>query len=196
VDAFLEKLASLLQKRQRKVIKKEGLRSAAVLVPFFEKEGQPYLLLTKRSDGVQRHRGEIAFPGGRSELQDAGLFETALRECREEIDLDPADVKLIGALDDHETVTGFCVSPFVGRIPYPYPFLLDPKEIKGLIEVPFQFLLDPENRRHRTIMFQDKPRNIFSYVYQDHDIWGATAEMIKGLVEIVLESSKEEHFER
>ena len=195
VDVFLERLAALLQKRQRKVIKKEGLRPAAVLVPFFEKEGRLYLLLTKRSDGVQRHRGEIAFPGGRSELQDAGLLETALRECREEIGLDPAAVKPFGALDDHETVTGFCVSPFVGLIPYPYPFLLDPKEIKGLIELPFAFFLNPDNGRHRTISFQGKPRTILSYVYQGHDIWGATAEMIEGLAGIVTESSKEDHFE-
>jgi 8-oxo-dGTP pyrophosphatase MutT (NUDIX family) len=187
VDDFLETLMTFLTKRSRKTICKENLHPAAVLVPFFEKEGERHLLLTRRSDGVQRHRGEIAFPGGRRESQDTDLFETALRECREEIGLDPAVVRKIGALDDLETVTGFCVSPFVGLIPYPYPFRLNPEEIKGLIEVPLQFLLNPENGRHRTILFREKPRDVFSYVYQGHDIWGATAAMIKGLVGIIRE---------
>lgn len=166
----------------------ERLRPAGVLVPFFEKEDALHLLLTKRSEGVQRHRGEIAFPGGRWETQDAGLFETALRECREEIGLDPAAVQPLGALDDHETVTGFCVSPFVGLIPHPYPFVLDPDEINGLIEVPFSFLLDPANCRPRTILYRGKPRTILSYPYGEYDIWGATAEIIKGLVRIADES--------
>ena len=183
------------------MIEKEGLLPAAVLVPFFEKEGALHLLLTKRSEGVQRHRGEIAFPGGRWEPHDPDLFGTALRECREEIGLEPAAVHPIGALDDHETVTAFCVSPFVGVIPYPYPFHLDLKEINGLIEVPFRFLIDPENCRHRTILYREKPRTIVSYLYQGHDIWGATAEIIQGLVNIVHEDchsdilpfSKERH---
>lgn len=189
-EIFLEKLSAALRNRPRKILASERLRPAAVLVPFFEKEGALHLLLTKRSEGVQRHRGEIAFPGGRWEPQDAGLFETALRECREEIGLDPQAVKPLGALDDHETVTGFCVSPFVGRIPYPYPFLLDPEEINGLIEVPFSFLLDPENRRSRTLLYRERPRTITSYLYGEHDIWGATAEIIKGLVRIADESRR------
>lgn len=180
-------MTASLRERPRKILEKETLRPAAVLVPLFEKNGELHVLLTRRSDGVQRHRGEIAFPGGRREPEDAGLFETALRECREEIGLDPAVVRPIGPLDDHETITGFCVSPFVGAIPYPYPFVADPKEISGLIEVPFQFLLDPENCRHRTILHQEKPRTIASYLYQGDDIWGATAEIIKGLTRIVSE---------
>jgi len=184
MEVFLENLSAALRSRTRKVLAGEHLRPAAVLVPFFEKEGALHLLLTRRSEGVQRHRGEIAFPGGGWEPGDAGLFETALRECREEIGLDPAVVKPLGALDDHETVTGFCVSPFVGLIPYPYPFVLDPEEINGLIEVPFSFLLDPKNRRSRTLLYRERPRTITSYLYGEHDIWGATAEIIKGLVRI------------
>jgi len=189
-EVFLENLSAALRKRPRKILAGERLRPAGVLVPFFEKEGALHLLLTKRSEGVQRHRGEIAFPGGRWEPQDGGLFETALRECREEIGLDPADVKPLGALDDHETVTGFCVSPFVGLIPHPYPFVLDPDEINGLIEVPFSFLLDPANCRPRTILYREKPRTIVAYPYGEHDIWGATAEIIRGLVRIVDESRR------
>lgn len=188
MEGFLKNLTASLALRARKTLGGGALRPAAVLVPFFEKAGEFYLLLTKRSDGVHRHRGEIAFPGGRCEPHDPGLLETALRECKEEIGLDPAVVGLIGPLDDQVTVTGFCVSPFVGAIPYPYSFLLDPAEVTELIEVPFEFLMDPENCRHRTILFRDEPRTIVSYVYLGHEIWGATAEIIQSLVRIVHET--------
>lgn len=190
VESFLENLKASLGRRSRRILHQESLRSAAVLVPFFQKEGEPFLLLTRRSGKIQRHPGEIAFPGGRREARDADLFETALRETREEIGLDSAAVRLIGPLDDHETVSGFCVSPFVAVIPHPYPFRLDPTEIDGLIEVPFRFLLDPDRCQRRTILFRGKPRTVISYLYGDNDIWGATAEIIRGLVGIFQEGDR------
>jgi len=189
VEPFWEPLRRSVQARPGEILKKPGLRPAAVLVPFFEKGGVPFLLLTKRSEGVQRHQGEIAFPGGCWEPTDSDLFETALRECQEEIGLAREAVAPIGRLDDHETVTGFSVAPFVSMISYPYPFRLDPREITALIEVPFSFLMDPENCRLRNILSREKRRTIRSYLYEGNDIWGATAEMIHRLVERIEESS-------
>lgn len=189
VERFWEVLKSSVKARPGEILSKPELRPAAVLVPFFDKEGVPYLLLTKRSEGVQRHQGEIAFPGGCWEPSDAGLFETALRECREEIGLERNAVTLIGRLDDHETVTGFSVAPFVSMISYPYPFRLDFREITELIEVPFSFLMNPENCRSRTMRFRGTERTVRSYLYNGNDIWGATAEMIYRLVARVQEGS-------
>ncbi len=182
IASFWELLKAAVQARPGQTLAKPALRPAGVLVPFFEKGGAPFLLLTRRSEGVQRHQGEIAFPGGCWEETDADLFETALRECEEEIGLHRNAVTLIGRLDDHETVTGFSVAPFVSRISYPYSFHLDRKEVTEIIEVPFSFLLNPENGRPRTILFRGKSRLIRSYLYEGNDIWGATAEMIHRLV--------------
>jgi 8-oxo-dGTP pyrophosphatase MutT (NUDIX family) len=189
VEPFWEILKASVRARPGEILAKPDLRPAAVLVPFFEKEGIPFLLLTKRSKGVQRHQGEIAFPGGCWEPSDSDLYETALRECREEIGLGPEAVTLIGRLDDHETVTGFSVAPFVSIIPYPYPFRIDSREITALIEVPFSFLMNPENCRLRNILFRGETRTIRSYLYNGNDIWGATAEMIHRLVERIEERS-------
>ncbi len=182
VESFWEILKISVQARPGHLLTQPGLRPAAVLVPFFEKEGAPFLLLTRRSEGVQRHQGEIAFPGGCWERTDSDLYQTALRECREEIGLHPDAVTLVGRLDDHETVTGFSVAPFVSTIRYPYPFRLDRDEIAELVEVPFSFLMNPENGRRRTIPFGGRSRTIRSYLYEGNEIWGATAEMIHRLV--------------
>lgn len=185
VQTLLENVKRALKGRPPRRLENAALRPAAVLVPLFEREGEPYLLLTRRSEEVQRHRGQIAFPGGCWEPGDPDLFETALRECEEEIGLDRGLVERIGALDDHETVTGFRISPFVGIIPHPYPFRLDPREIQGLIEVPLSFLAPPDRPQRRTVSFQGRPRSIVSYVYDGREIWGATAEMIEELVRLV-----------
>lgn len=185
--SFWELLRASVQERSGQVLTKPNLRPAAVLFPFFEKESVPYLLLTRRSEGVQRHQGEIALPGGCREEIDADLFETALRECQEEIGLDRDAVTLIGRLDDHETVTGFSVTPFVSRIRYPYPFQLDLREVTELIEVPFSFLMDPDHGCERTILLRGQSRTIRSYLYKGNDIWGATAEMIYRLVSRIQE---------
>jgi 8-oxo-dGTP pyrophosphatase MutT (NUDIX family) len=190
VDTLLEDVRRALEGRTPRRLENPALRPAGVLVPFFEKYGEPYLLLTRRSEGVQRHQGQIAFPGGCWEPEDSDLFETALRECEEEIGLSRRSVERIGALDDHETVTGFRVSPFVGVIPHPYPFRPDPREIQDLIEVPLSFLMAPESLQRRTISFQGKSRSIVAFPYGEHDIWGATAEMIEGLVGLIRNTAR------
>lgn len=182
LETFWDLLKVSVQIREALVLRKPELRSAAVLIPFFEKEGVPFLLLTRRSEGVQRHQGEIAFPGGCREPSDADLFETALRECDEEIGLAREAVARIGRVDDHETVSGFSVAPFVVRISYPYLFRLDHREVTALIEVPFHFFMNPRHCRQRTFLFRGKNRTVRSYLYEGNDIWGATAEIIHGLV--------------
>ncbi|MDC4226518.1 MAG: CoA pyrophosphatase [Candidatus Manganitrophus sp.] len=155
MEPFWDILKWSVQARPGYISQEAGTAARCGIGPFLRKGRDPLIsCLTKRSEGVQRHQGEIAFPGGCWEPVDSDLFETALRECREEIGLGRNAVTLIGRLDDHETVTGFSVAPFVSIISYPYPFRLDFREITALIEVPFSFLTNPENCRSRNDPFR------------------------------------------
>ena len=139
------------------------------------------MLLTKRTESVERHRGQIAFPGGSQEDDDESLYATALRETEEEIGVAPSDVRYLGALSPLTTVTGFYVEPYVVAIPCPYPFRLQESEIAGLIEVPIPALLDPAALETRP--FPGRPEPVLFYHYGETVIWGATAKMLKELLD-------------
>jgi 8-oxo-dGTP pyrophosphatase MutT (NUDIX family) len=156
-------------------------RRAGVLAPLFVRDGNLWVLLTKRTESVERHRGQIAFPGGGQEDGDESLYATALRETEEEIGMARADVRYLGALSPLTTVTDFYVEPYVGAIPHPYPFRLQDSEIAGLIEVPVPALLDPAALETRP--FPGRPEPVLFYHYGDTVIWGATARMLKELLD-------------
>ncbi len=155
-------------------------RPAAVLVPIFERDEAWWVLLTQRTETVGTHQGQICFPGGRHEPGDETLAATALRESQEEIGLDPNAVCLLGPLDDHATVFGVRISPYLGLIPAGYPFRPAPDEVAALIELPLAFFADPANRRielfpmagggYREVHFFDRD--------PDPPVWGATARIL------------------
>ena len=121
LPCFEDELTRALDARPRRVLPPEGMTIAAVLVPLFSVEGKRHVLLTKRSQAVEHHKGEISFPGGKLDPDDADLLSCALRETDEEVGIKPSDVRIIGELDDFYTVaTRYVVAPFVGVIPYPY----------------------------------------------------------------------------
>lgn len=156
------------------------LAPAAVLVPVFFKEGNPYLLFTQRTRGVRYHSGQISFPGGTPQPGDKSLLDTALRESREEIGLEPDDVWVLGELENTvATITGFLITPFVGVIPYPYSFKPNPEEVEELLEVPLSALLDKANFREEK---KDPP---YYYSYNGKVIWGATASIVKQLLDLI-----------
>src|SRR5204863_166262 len=129
-EALATALAAALAGRQRIVLAPPGKTVAAVLVPLLAVDGEPSLLFTRRSNLLPHHQGQIAFPGGGHDPEDPDLAATALREAHEEIGLDPADVRLLGPLDDLETVaTRFVITPFVGVVPHPYDFRPSPDEV-------------------------------------------------------------------
>lgn len=158
-------------------------RRAGVLAPLFVRDGALWVLLTKRTESVERHRGQIAFPGGGQEQDDESLYATALRETEEEIGVAPADVRYLGALSPLTTITDFYVEPYVGAIPYPYPFRLQESEIAGLIEVPVLALLDPAALETKPL--PGRPEPVLFYHYEETVIWGATARMLKELLDAV-----------
>jgi 8-oxo-dGTP pyrophosphatase MutT (NUDIX family) len=182
---FVNEIRENLSRRERKIITHPSLTHAAVLVPLFNKEGNCHLLLTKRTDQVKYHKGEISFPGGMVDEDDLDLENTALREAFEEIGLKESDVQIIGVLDDIITVTEFVVTPFVGLFPYPYPFKTSPVEIAELIEVPLSFLLTEENFNEREITTMGQRDIVSAYQYGEHTIWGATARILKQFLDII-----------
>jgi 8-oxo-dGTP pyrophosphatase MutT (NUDIX family) len=157
---------------------------AAVLLLLYEKDGEPHIVLTRRTDYVEHHKGETSFPGGAFDAEDGDLMTTALRETEEEIGVRPQDVEVLGRLDDIVTITDFLVSPFVGVITSAdYPFVVNANEVAELVEVPLRHLMDERNLEQAVRPFRDTSVLIFTYHYGDHHIWGATARILKGFLD-------------
>ncbi|GAB2542689.1 hypothetical protein GCM10027065_12690 [Rhodanobacter koreensis] len=156
---------------------------AAVLVGF--REGvQPRLVLTVRTDQLQSHAGQVAFPGGRSDPADGGdALATALRESEEEIGLDRTLVTPLGYLDCFETISGYCITPVVAWIAAEAQLYPAPDEVAEVFEVPLAFLLEPANLRRYTMEFRGHRRPMVEFVHGGHRIWGATAAMLYNLLQ-------------
>ena len=185
-----KKIKQILACRGKACIQDPRFRHAAVLLPLFKKEGEYHILFTRRTDQVEHHKGQISFPGGRQDKKDKDLLATALREAQEEMGIEEKDVQILGELDDICTVTDFCVSPFVALIPYPYPFRINRREIAEIIEVPLSALLDERRFRQELRERDGKPFQVYFYQHQDHTIWGATAGMLKQLLDLLPEEDK------
>lgn len=160
----------------------DGKTRAAVLVPLYVAHGQLWVLLTRRSDSLPHHAGQIAFPGGACEESDADEVATALRETEEEIGIPGDAVIVLGQLDDLATPTGFVISPVVGAVPYPFELRPAAGEVEAVLPVPFSFLSNPEMTEEQ--VFEFAGRRVVSpvYHYRGHRVWGATAKIIADLV--------------
>ena len=168
-----------------------SLAPAAVLLLFYKKDGQHYILFNKRAETVEHHKGEISLPGGAKDPEDKDFWATALRETEEEMGIRPEDVTPLGQLDDVTTRSNYGVKVFVGTIPYPYSFRPSADEIAEVLEVPFDFLTSPSNLRHEMRWEHGKPVPGYSYVFGEHLIWGATAKMVHQFVELVHEAPRQ-----
>jgi 8-oxo-dGTP pyrophosphatase MutT (NUDIX family) len=168
----------------------ETMTDAAVLIPLFYKEGQAHVLLTRRTDFVSHHKGQISFPGGKFEPNaDLNLAATALRESWEEVGLRVEDVRLLGQMQPMPTLTRFMIYPFVGVIPYPYPFQSNPGEIDTLIEVPLAHLLNPQYRRTGYRSFAGKEYQIYYFDYLEFTIWGITGHLLHDFLLLLNEAA-------
>ncbi len=179
----MEEVRARLERRERvpAADPPERQRRAAVLVPLYEREGSLWVVLTRRTETVEHHRGQISFPGGAEEENDGTPLETALRETEEEIGIARGDVRVLGPLTPLTTVTDFYVEPFVGAIPYPYVFRPSEAEIAEVVEVPVAALLDPGALERRPLPGRDEP--VLFFHHGPHVIWGATARMLKELLD-------------
>ena len=161
-------------------------RNAAVLIPLFLREDVVHVVLTKRTEHVRTHQGQVSFPGGAWEEGDASLLSTALREAHEEVGLDPRDAEILGVLQDIPTaVSGFIVRPFVSAIPHPYEFVQDVAEVAGLLSPPLEIFADASRRREQ-IRERDGIRYpIYYYEVEGEMVWGATARMLVALTDLL-----------
>jgi dephospho-CoA kinase len=183
------KIKEILSQREKKSTPDKGLTRAAVLIPLYQKEGECYMLLTKRTDKVEVHKGQLSFPGGAWDEHDADLLATAFRESFEEIGLHAQDIEILGELDDAPTVTSnFAVTPFVAVIPYPYQFKISQREVEELVEIPISALLDRNNFSEELLQPKGQVVLSYRYRYQDHVIWGATARILKSFLDLVFGS--------
>ena len=164
-------------------------RQAAVLLPLFKNATDYHVVFTKRTEMLKHHKGQVSFPGGSFEPSDGDLLTTALRESHEEVGIRPEHVSILGRLDDLSTFsTSFTISPFVGLIPYPYPFRPNPIEVAIVFDAPVSVLADPTVGR-KYIRARDDGATIEDYEFHvnGHVIWGATARIVRHFLSIIWE---------
>ncbi|MFC1989671.1 NUDIX hydrolase [Chloroflexota bacterium] len=184
-------LKQALSQRPKSRIVDAGRVPSAVLIPIYRKQGEYYILFTKRTEIVKDHKGQISFPGGAYENYDDTLLDTALRETTEEIGLPAEKVKLLGELDDFPTSTSnYIISPFVGAIQWPYPLKIDPIEVDEIIEIPISALLDKDCVSLETEIIDGQEATAYFYNYQGNVVWGATARILTQLLDIVRQAMK------
>lgn len=158
-----------------------ALHPAAVLVGLVERPAGLQVVLTRRTEALRHHAGQISFPGGRIEAGDADPADAALREAAEEIGLERAHAESLGYLDPLVTITGFRVVPLVARIAHAFSARPDPSEVDEVFEVPFDFLMDARNARALEIDYRGARRALVEFQFGAYRIWGATAAMLVNL---------------
>ena len=157
------------------------LSPAAVLVPLVEHEAGVTVLLTRRSDTMRSHTGQVAFPGGRCDPGELP-WETAIREAQEEIGLDPGHVALAGLSSAYQTGSGFDITPVVAFVRPGFTITPNPDEVAQVFETPLAFLMDPQNHQRRFRDMEDgQRRHFYAMPYEGQLIWGATAAMLRQL---------------
>lgn len=164
------------------------LISAAVLVPLIDHADGMSVLLTRRTDHLPDHAGQIAFPGGRRGRGDRTPEDTALRETEEEVGIRRKQVQIIGRLDVHETRTKYRVMPIIGVIDPPLSVVPEPAEVAHIFEVPLDFVLDPANHRVETYKGANTGRKYHAMPYGEHYIWGLTARILFQLATVLRKS--------
>ena len=162
-----------------------GMMPASVMILFYLKEGEYCILLNKRSEEVEHHKGEMSFPGGARDPEDKDSLDTALRETEEEMGIKRGDVTVLGEMDEIVTRSNFQGSVFAGTIEYPYRFTPSAIEIAEVVEFPVSALIDPINRRVETRWVNGIPLTSYSYVHDEHVVFGATARILQSCIEIL-----------
>jgi 8-oxo-dGTP pyrophosphatase MutT (NUDIX family) len=167
----------------RHLIVRPGLRDAAVLIPIVDHGGDANVLLTKRTEKMRSHSGQVAFPGGAIDPTDASPEDAALRETTEEIGLGAGDIEIVGRMPDYVTGSGYRIAPVLGIVRPDYFLTLNEDEVDDAFEVPLSFLMDPANHRRESRIWQERERFFYTMPFGERYIWGVTAGIIRTLYE-------------
>jgi 8-oxo-dGTP pyrophosphatase MutT (NUDIX family) len=165
------------------LIRPATLRDAAVLVPVVDRGAEATLLLTKRTEKLRDHSGQIAFPGGRIDPEDATPVHAALREAEEEIGLDASFIDVIGRMPDYVTGSGYRIAPVLATVRPGFLLTINADEVDDAFEVPLSFLMDPVNHRRESRVWQEQERFFYTMPHGDRYIWGVTAGIIRTIWE-------------
>ncbi len=193
-DSPIAEIRRLLSEHGAKEIDDPTLAPAGVMILIYPKDGEYCVLLNKRSEKVEHHKGEISFPGGGRDPEDDSLQATAIRETHEEMGILPEDVELIGRIDDMATRSRFLMRPYVGTIPYPYDFHPFEAEVAEVLEVPLSTLMDESNFREEVRIVDGELSISPAYAYDGHVVFGATARVLSqflGLLQAAPDPLKE-----
>ncbi|HTX91330.1 MAG TPA: CoA pyrophosphatase [Anaerolineales bacterium] len=164
------------------------LKCAAVLIPLAWEKDEWKVVLTRRTDTVEHHKGQVSFPGGGCDLADGTAESTALREAQEEVGLDPAGVRVLGRLNDVLTITRYRVTPVVGIVPWPYALKPAPAEVERVFTIPLLWLAERKNWEERFELPDGTPRPfpvILYHLYDGELLWGASARMAQNFLSVL-----------
>lgn len=183
----IEALRRALDAYEPKIITSD-LPEAGILVPITRDIEQPKIILTRRAQHMNTHKGQVAFPGGKRDDTDETLEFTALRECHEEIGIPPENVEIIGPLSQVMSLHGIRVSPFVGMVDDDHPLVPNPAELDSIFKVPVQFFREAEPIRRDRMTYKGMELSIPSYHFEDdseiYEIWGLSAVVLVELMNV------------
>ncbi|MCF2143932.1 MAG: CoA pyrophosphatase [Candidatus Heimdallarchaeota archaeon] len=184
---ILKTIQTVLKDYTPRLLQDDGSTQGAVIVPLFQREGELFVLLTKRTENLSIHKGQISFPGGKKEPNDKTIFHCALRETLEEVGIPPEKIALLGTLDQLKTFgSNVLLTPFVCEVAFPFELKPNSGEVEEVIEIPFKELLKNENWSQKTIQVDKiKEKIIYYFDYKHWTVWGATAQILHQLVTLV-----------
>ncbi|MCP4136887.1 MAG: CoA pyrophosphatase [bacterium] len=175
---FKEELRERLQERQPRSIDVAENKPSAVKMLLMNKNGEPFVLLTKRSEKLRSHRGQVSFPGGGYDDEDESIRHTAYRETYEEVGIPSEKIEYIGQFDDYISIAGYHVSCFVGAIEHPMEYRINRDEIDAWLEAPLAMFVNKECDRTEQFHHNGKNYTVFYYYYEGFEIWGLTARLL------------------
>ena len=188
--AFFQKA---LSSNKIKLTHDKSLSPAAVLVILYFTQNQYHIILNRRTDKVEHHKGEISFPGGSKDQNDRDLLDTALRETYEEMGVLINDVEVLGKLNSVPTSSHFLITPYVATIPNPYKFELNRAEVESVIEVPITSLIEYDIQVNHNVTLNKTQISNIRYSHEGNIIFGATARILNQFIYLIDRTSGKEN---
>jgi 8-oxo-dGTP pyrophosphatase MutT (NUDIX family) len=185
-EGFQRDLRLRLQERDTRVLERRGYRASAVNILLMNRQGELCVLLTRRTDKVSTHKGQISFPGGGYDEGDGDIVATAFRETREEVGIPPETIRCLGRFDDYVSLFGFHVACIVGAIPYPCRYEFNEDEIDDYVEAPLSLFIEEKHDRIEQYNFKGHDIDVLYYYYDGQEIWGLTARILTDFAREVL----------
>jgi len=190
-ELFKDDLRSRLEQREYRKIEDTDYKKSAVAILLMNKNSEPHVLLTLRSEKVSTHKGDMSLPGGRHDDTDADLMETAYRETFEEVGISRDKIDHLGRFDDYISMFGHHITCYVGAIDYPSKYVFSEDEIDDYLEAPLSIFLDLRYDRIQEFQWGDKPYKVYYYYYNKFKIWGLTARFLTDFTRKVIRDKSE-----